>query len=75
MFSVKEFLLRVKRYFQKNLGAALIIGFQVLLLAAAGFLAVGNPALANDVAVYTRFFLVDGVVFQLFSFLKYGGQR
>lgn len=75
MFSVRKFLPKVKRYFRENFGATFVIGFQVLLLVAAGLLAMGDSVLANDVAVYAYYLLVVGVVLQLFSFLKHGRQE
>jgi len=69
---MREFLPKVKRYVRENLGGPFVIGFQALLLVAAGFLVVGNSGLANDVAVYAYYLLVIGVVLQLFSFLKHG---
>jgi len=72
MFSIKQFLPRVKRYFRENLGAPFIIMFQVLLLVCAGLLVVGNAELANGVATGAYFSLVIGVVLQLISFLRHG---
>ena len=46
--------------------------FIVLLIVAAGSLAVGSSSLANDVAVYAYYSLVVGVILQLVCFLKYG---
>jgi len=61
----------VKRYFKENLGAPFIIGFQSLLLACGGLLALENPGLANDIAVYAYYLLVIGVVLQMISFARY----
>jgi len=72
MLSMKQHLPRIKRYFRENLGAPFVIGFQVLLLVAAGFLVLGNSALANEVAVYAYYSLVAGVVLQLISFVRQG---
>ena len=72
MFSIKQFLPRVKRYFRENLGAPFIIVFQALLLVCAGLLILGNAELANGVATGAYFSLVIGVVLQLFSFLRHG---
>lgn len=72
MFSMKQFLPRVKRYFRENLGAPFIIVFQGLLLVCAGLLIVGNAELANGVATGAYFSLVIGVVLQLISFLRHG---
>jgi len=73
--SPREFLPKVHRYFRENLGAPFVIGFQVLLLTAAGLLAVRNAALANDVAVYAYYLLVVGVVLQLVSYLRSRGKE
>jgi len=69
-----DFLPKVKRYFRENLGAPFVIGFQVLLVVAAGLLAVGNSAWASEVAVYAYYLLVVGVVLQLFSFVRSRGE-
>jgi len=71
---MREFLPKVKRYVRQNLGAPFVIGFQVLLLVAAGFLVVGNSGLANEVAVYAYYLLVIGVVLQLVSFMRSRGE-
>ena len=72
MFSIRQFLPRVKRYFRKNLGSPFIIGFQLLLLACAGLLIQGNTVMANEVAVYAYFLLVIGVVLQLIAYVRHG---
>lgn len=72
MFSIKQFLLRVNRYFRENLGAPFIIVFQGLLLVCAGLLVQGNAGLANELAVYAYYLLVVGVVLQLVSFVRHG---
>lgn len=74
MFSLRKFLPKVKMYFRENLGAPFVIGFQVLLLVAAGFLVVGNSGLANEVAVYAYYLLVVGVFLQLVSFVRSRGE-
>jgi len=71
----REFLPKAKRYFRDNLGAAFVIGFQVLLLTAAGLLVVGNSALANGVALYAYYLLVVGVVLQFVSYLRSRGKE
>ena len=75
MFSIKQFLPRVKRYLRENPGASFIIGFQLLLLVCAGLLIVGNSVWANGLAVVAYFSLVIGVVLQLISFLRHGKQE
>ena len=71
MFELR-FLDKIKRYFRANFGAPFVIGFIVLLVVAAVFLAVGLEWLANEVANYAYFALFAGVVLQLVCFLKYG---
>jgi len=75
VFFTKEFLPKVKRYFRRNLGAPFVIGFQILLLSAAGLLAVGNSSLAEGLAVCGYFLLVIGVIVQLFSFVWSRGEE
>lgn len=55
---------RVRKYFVMNPGALLIIVFQVLVLACASMLILGNNALANYAAVSAYCFLVVGIIFQ-----------
>lgn len=72
MFSMRQFLQKVKKHFRENLGVPFIITFQMLLLVCASLLIVGNVSLANGVATGAYFSLVIGVVLQLISFLKHG---
>ena len=58
-------------YFKINWGAPFIIAFQALLISAAGYLAIGAEAIANELAVYAYYSLVAGVILQLVSYLKY----
>jgi heme/copper-type cytochrome/quinol oxidase subunit 4 len=67
-----RFLGWVKEYFRENWGAPFVLGFMVLLVVAAVFLAVGLEWLANEVANYAYFALVAGAVLQLVCFLKFG---
>jgi heme/copper-type cytochrome/quinol oxidase subunit 4 len=67
----KEFPARVKIHTQENWGAPFIMGFMLLLIAAAVSLSMGLPVLADGVAVVAYYALVVGVVLQLFCFLKY----
>ena len=67
-----RFLGRIRRYVRENWGAPFILGFMLLLMVAAVFLAVGSEWLASEVANYAYFALVAGVVLQLACFLKYG---
>lgn len=72
MFSIRQFLPRVKKYFRENLGAPFIMVFQALLLVCAGLLIVGSAELANGIAIGAYFSLVIGVVLQLISFMMHG---
>ena len=72
MFSIKQYLPRIKNYFRRNPGALFIVGFQVLLLVCAGLLFSGYSSWAEGVAVVAYFSLVIGVVLQLISFLRHG---
>jgi len=71
MFSMRKIIPRAKRYFRENPGAALVMGFQILLLICASLLIRGNSALANEVAVYAYYLLIVGVVLQLVSFVRH----
>jgi len=71
MFSIRQYLPRIKRYFRRNPGAFFIVGFQILLLVCAGLLISGNSFWAEGVAVVAYFSLVIGVVSQLISFLRH----
>ena len=66
-----RFLGRIRGYVRENWGAPFVLGFIVLLVVAAVFLAVGLEWLASEVANYAYFALVAGVVLQLVCFLKY----
>jgi hypothetical protein len=70
--SAGKILAKMKGYFGENWGAPFVIGFMVLLIVAAGSLAVGLGFLAKEVAIYAYYALVAGVVLQLVCFLKYG---
>jgi len=72
MFSIKQFLPRIKRYFSENLGAYFIIVFQALLVVCAGLLVQGDSGLANEVVMCAYYLLVVGVVLQLISFVRHG---
>jgi heme/copper-type cytochrome/quinol oxidase subunit 4 len=75
MFSINQYLPRIKVYLKDNPGASFIIGFMILLLTCAGLLILGNSALANELAVIAYLSLVIGVVLQLVSFLRHGEQE
>ena len=66
---------RMKSYIKKNWGAPFIVGFMLLLIAAAVSLSSGWASLADTVAVYAYYALVVGVVLQLTCFIKYRGER
>lgn len=72
MFSIKQCLPRIKRYFRRNPAAFFITGFQILLLVCGGLLISGSSYWAEGIAVSAYFSLVIGVVLHLFSFLKHG---
>jgi hypothetical protein len=72
MFSMKQFLPNVKRYFKENPGALFVIAFQILLLVCAGLLIGGNSVWANELAVIAYCSLVIGGILQLISFLRCG---
>lgn len=69
--SVKRFIPKVRRYLRENPGAGFVLGFQILLLACAGLLLIGNSMLANEVGIYAYYLLVIGVILQLISFLRH----
>jgi hypothetical protein len=71
-FEINVWATRIKRYFKDNLGAPFIISFQLLLLMCAGLLIQGNSVMANEVAVYSYFSLVIGVVLQLVAYVRHG---
>jgi hypothetical protein len=60
---------RAKKYFGRNLGAAFIIAFQLLVLTCVFLLIRGNPAV-NDVAVLAYCSLVIGIILQAISFVR-----
>jgi len=57
-------------YLKRNLGAPFIIAFQILLVSAAIYLAVGAENIANQLAIYAYYSLVIGVFLQLASFIR-----
>jgi hypothetical protein len=72
--SFNKIMLKVKGYVKQNWGSPFIVGFMLLLVAAAVSLSAGLPYLADTVAVYAYYALVAGVFLQLASFLKYRGK-
>ncbi len=69
-----KIMLKVKGYVKENWGSPFIVGFMLLLIAAAVSLSAGLSSLADTVAVYGYYALVAGVFLQLASFLKYRGK-
>lgn len=61
----------LKNYFKENWGAPFILAFIALLIAAAGYLSMGNEAVANDIAIYAYYALTAGVLLQLAAYIKY----
>lgn len=74
MFSMKQYMPRIKRYLRDNPGASFVIGFQILLLVCASLLILGNSVWAEGVAVAAYFSLVIGVAVQLFSLIRCHGR-
>ncbi len=66
---------RLFKYFKENPSAIFIIGFQMLLISAAAFLISGDSVLANEVAVYSYYSLVMGVVLQLIAVVRKGPEE
>ena len=71
---INQIALKVKGYVKKNWGSPFVVGFMLLLIAAAAYLSAGLSNLANNTAVYAYYALVAGVFLQLASFLKYRGK-
>ncbi len=69
-----KIILKVKGYVKENWGSPFIVGFMLLLIAAAVSLSTGFAFLADNVAVYAYYALIAGVILQLASFLKYRGK-
>ena len=69
-----KIMLKVKGYVKENWGSPFIVGFMLLLIAAAVSLSAGLSSLADNVAIYAYFALVAGAFLQLASFLKYRGK-
>lgn len=72
--SAGRVLSKAKRYLRENWGAPFVLGFMVLLVVTAVLLSLGLDLLANELALYTYYALVAGVVLQLVSFLKQGNK-
>ena len=69
-----KIMIKVKGYVKENWGSPFILGFMLLLIAAAVSLSTGLSSLADTVAVYAYYALVAGVFLQFASFLKYRGK-
>lgn len=68
-------MVRVRvRIDRSSIGAPFVVAFIILLTVAAGYLAVGEEALANKLAEYAYYSLVVGVALQLAS-LALGSSR
>ena len=74
MFSLSEFLLKIKEYFSENFGAPLVIGFAILLIATAGLLITGNSALAGNIALIAYCLLGFAVILQVVSLARNRGE-
>ena len=61
-----------KGYFGKNWGTPFVLAFIGFLIVAAVSLDLGFASLANDVAIWSYYSLIVGVVLQLVCFVKYG---
>lgn len=62
-------------YLRRNWGAPFIIAFILLLIGAGAELSTGGAALADDVSVYAFYSLMVGIVLQIASYLKFGGEE
>ena len=65
----------VAAYFRENPGAVPVIAFMVLLVFAAALLAAGFEGGANRAAELAYYFLVAGVVLQLYAAVREGGEE
>jgi hypothetical protein len=73
--AVKAFLARTRRYFRENRGAPFILSFMLLLLLAAGLMAMGLPWSAEVIGSFAYFSLVVGVVLQLLCLWRTSNER
>lgn len=64
---------RLRGYLRENWGSPFVAVFMVLLLTAAGYLAMGLERTANLLAEYAYYSLVIGVILQFTCYLKHGG--
>jgi hypothetical protein len=69
-FNITSFTGKAKVYVKENWGSPFIIGFMLLLIVAAAALSAGLSSLADNIAVYSYYALIVGVVLQLVSFLR-----
>ena len=65
------FQIRVKGYVRENWGSPFVVGFIFLLLSAAILLSLGISYWAEQIAVYSYYALVIGVVLQIVCYIKY----
>jgi len=65
----------VAAYLKENPGAVPVIAFMVLLVFAAALLAAGFEGSANKAAELAYYFLVAGVVLQLYAAVREGGEE
>jgi hypothetical protein len=68
---LNKIILKIKGYLKENWGSPFIVAFILFLISAAGFLSIGSVSLADNIAVYSYYALVAGILMQLVSFLKY----
>lgn len=63
-------------YVMKKYDSRILVGFALLLLVfTAATLAMGSESYANQMAVWTYYFLVIGFIAQFFEFLREGDNR
>jgi len=62
---------KFKTYIKQNWGAPFVIGFMLLLVVAALFLAIGLTLPAEVIGALAYFSLVVGAILQFARFLKY----
>jgi hypothetical protein len=70
--SAVKIFARIEGYVGENWGAIFVLAFMILLIIAAGSLAIGLDSFANEVAIFAYYALVAGVFLELACFLKHG---
>ncbi len=73
--SFKRIAVKLIGYVKESWGSPFIVGFMVLLLAAAISLSLGTPSLPSNLADLSYYVLVAGILLELASFLRYRGKR